>query len=181
MNMEVIEQLVEQAQAGDRNAFSEMVRLLMNKTVALTYKITGDSEAAVDLAQDSFLSAWINLKSFKKEAKFESWLYRIAFNKALNYKKKEQKFSDDSAIETQPAHSNPEKEYAQKELKQKILGFMNSLPSEQRLIFELHFYKQLTFEETARATGKAVGTVKTLYREAIKKLRTTAISKGWQL
>jgi RNA polymerase sigma factor (sigma-70 family) len=57
---------------------------------------------------------------------------------------------------------------------------MGRLPEQQRIVFELRFYKQYQFEEIAEITGKALGTVKTLYREAVKKLRVEATEKGWR-
>jgi len=180
MERTLIDQLVRKAQLGDREAFSEIVRILMNKTIALTYKMTGDKEAALDLAQDSFLSAWMNIGSFKGESKFESWIYRIASNKALNFLKREKRFVENSSNTEIKSENNPELDYNRQELKSNILDFMLSLPPEQRLVFELHFYKQMTFEETAKATEKSEGTVKTLYREAVKKLRKTALKKGWR-
>ena len=57
---------------------------------------------------------------------------------------------------------------------------MSTLPVQQRLAFELRFYKELSFKEIAEVSGNAIGTVKTNYREAIKKLREQAIEKGWR-
>jgi len=67
-----------------------------------------------------------------------------------------------------------------KELRENVLAFMESLPAQQRLVFNLRFYQQLSFEEIAATTGKALGTVKTNYREAVKKLRRVALEKGWR-
>lgn len=171
--------LLEKAQNGEREAFSQLVRLMMNKIVALTYKMTGDKEAAKDLAQDTFISAYQNLDSFKGEAKFESWLYRIAVNKSLNYIKRENKTTSDDFLNLE-AGSTPEIDLRQKELAMGVRDFMLSLPVQQRAVFELRFYKELTFDEIAQTTGKALGTVKTLYREAVIKLKSRAVQKGWQ-
>ncbi len=174
-----IDDLVKQAQDGDRKAFSEIVRLLMNKTTALTYKITSDRDLAVDVAQDSFVAAWQNLHTFKFEAKFESWLYRIAYNKSLNAIKKEVKQVKDYDFDLQASNSDPERDLYQKELRKKVLTFLDTLPKEQRAVFELRFYKNMAFAEISETTGKALGTVKTLYREAVKKLRDRAIKQRW--
>ncbi len=179
IDSERISSLLEQARKGDRQAFSEIVRIMMNPVAALTYKMTRDKDTALDLAQDAFVAAWENLGDFKGEAKFESWLYRIAANRTLNYLKRESRQVDDTAIGDYASAGNPEKEFQQKQLKQRILDFMEGLPAQQKLAFELRFYKQLSFEDMADVTGKAVGTVKTLYREAVKKLREIAVREGW--
>ena len=173
-----IDTLLIQAQAGEREAFSQIMRLMMNKTIALTYKMTGDKDNALDLAQETFISAWQNLHSFKKEAKFESWLYRIAVNKSLNFLKKKKQVPLDNFDNIQ-SDSDPASDYNREELRQNILSFMMTLPEQQRLVFELHFYKEMTFDEVSKTTGKALGTVKTLYREAVIKLRAVAVDKGW--
>ena len=179
IDSERISELLQQVKQGDRQAFSEIVRIMMNPVVALTYKMTQDKDSALDLAQDTFVAAWQNLESFKGEAKFESWLYRIASNKTLNFIKRESRSTGEEPLYSQAASDNPEREFQQEQLRKRVLGFMSQLPTQQKLVFELRFYKELSFEEVADVSGKALGTVKTLYREAVKKLRQTAVAEGW--
>lgn len=175
----IIDELVERAKTGDRTAFSRIVNMMLNKVTALTLKMTGDRDAALDLAQDTFVSAWSNLEGFKGESKFESWIYRIAVNKSLNYIKSEKRKVADYSFENMTDSNTPEIELKRKELKKLVLNFMSGLPTEQRSVFELRFYKQQTFNEISETTGKALGTVKTLYREAVKKLKTVSEAEGW--
>jgi RNA polymerase sigma-70 factor (ECF subfamily) len=178
-----IELLVERASAGERAAFSELTKRLMKPVVALTYRMTGDRDAAFDLAQDTFVTAWQKLASFRGEAKFESWLYRIASNKTLNYLKSQKRMdteSDTVEIEAQKS-AGPDAVFEREELRRRVLQFMHTLPDQQRLIFDLRFYRELQFHEIAGITGKALGTVKTLYRESLKKLRSHALAKGWTI
>jgi RNA polymerase sigma-70 factor (ECF subfamily) len=170
------------AQAGDRNAFSEIVKRMMKPVVAMIYRMTQDRDSAVDLAQDTFVSAWENLPTFRGESKFESWLFAIASNRTLNYLKsrsvRDRRELDEQAV-AEFSTENPETDLARKELHDRVLSFMTTLPEQQRLVFNLRFYRQMPFEEIARVTGKALGTVKTHYREAVKKLREVAIERGW--
>ncbi len=179
---EKIDRLVGRAKDGERAAFSELVRLLMNDITALTYKMTGDRDAAFDLAQDSFVSAWEKLGSFRGEARFENWLYRIATNKALNYRSRVSVSRTDSLDQEGSAESvssaMPDRIFEQRQLRDNILSFMQTLPPKQRAVFELRFYRQLEFKEIADITGNALGTVKTNYREAVAKLRDFAREKG---
>jgi RNA polymerase sigma-70 factor (ECF subfamily) len=174
--------LVGKAVQGDRAAYSEIVRRLMKPVVALAFRMTGDREAAFDLAQDSFVSAWRNLDTFRGEAKFESWLYRIVSNKTLNYlqsRKRFQSTSVDDLSEIQETSASPDVDLERKELQQDVLQFMSTLPEQQRIAFDLRFYKGLPFEEIASVLNRAVGTVKTNYREAVQKLREFARQRGW--
>jgi RNA polymerase sigma-70 factor (ECF subfamily) len=186
IDYEIVEYLVAKSREGDREAFSDIVRMMMKDVVALTYRMTQDREIACDLAQDTFISAWQKLPEFRGDAKLQSWLYRIAANKTLNCLKqrscRREIPLDDAPISAMPSESilsDPDRSLQGKELQKAVLEFMAELPPQQRLIFDLHFYKQQTFEEIARMTGKAVGTVKTNYREAVIKLRDWARQKGW--
>lgn len=176
-------ELTDQARAGNRAAFSELVRNFMTPVVALTYRMTGSRDTAKDLAQEAFISAWEHLKEFRGDAKFESWIYRIAVNKTLHFleSRKNQPHEDvaDSVVAV-ASTASPEEAAADNELRRDVLAFMQLLPEQQRLVFDLRFYKQMQFEEIAEATDKALGTVKTLYREAVKKLREHAVQKGWR-
>lgn len=177
-----IRQLAQRATEGDRGAFSELVSEFMNSIVALTYRMTGERETALDLAQDTFVSAWESLKKFRGDAKFESWLYRIATNKALNFLAHRKISATTELTDDLPMQSlrTPDDQMEQEELKARVLTFMRDLPEQQRAVFELRFYRQLQFEEIATIMGRGVPTVKTNYREAVKKLRELAEREGWR-
>ncbi|MBD3333712.1 sigma-70 family RNA polymerase sigma factor, partial [candidate division GN15 bacterium] len=177
----ITEPLVQQAKNGDREAFSQLVRLMMNRTVALTYRMTGDREAAKDLAQDSFVAAWQSLKDFRQEAAFDSWLLKIAHNKALNYIAANQRKSaaqNEIQDRTEALRDDNRDKSTQDKLLQSILKFVGQLPPMQKSVFELRYYQNMPFADIAKATGKAIGTVKTHYREAVIKLRTYARQEG---
>ncbi len=180
---ERIETLAIAAARGDRDAFAQVMRLMMNGVYAYTYRMTGDRETAKDLTQETFVSAWEHLSGWRQEAKFSTWLYRIATNKALSaIEKGRRDVPLDKAVpaESLIARETADRPMHQERLRRQVLAFMASLPEQQRVVFDLRFYKQMQFGEIALATGKAVGTVKTLYREAVKKLRQTAVEKGWR-
>ena len=78
-------EIVARAKDGDRLAFDKLVKENKDKMFALTLRMTGDREAALDLMQDTFFTAFKEIGRFRGDADFSSWLYRIASNKALNY------------------------------------------------------------------------------------------------
>jgi RNA polymerase sigma-70 factor (ECF subfamily) len=182
---ERIAELVVLAQTGDRNAFSQIVRIMMNDVVALTYRMTGDRDTALDLAQDSFVAAWEKLGGFRRKARFASWMYRIVYNKTLNFLERSRRTRSLSEVPEETSRYgtdnqvSPDETLYRHELAERVLRFMESLPPQQRWVFDLRFYKGLTFDEISRVTGRAAGTVKTHFREAVSKLREQAQSEGW--
>lgn len=79
------------SQQGDTSAFEELVRQHQRMVHALTYRMTGSSADAEDLAQETFLRAYDQIGSFRGTAKFSTWLYRIAVNTCLNWRQSEQR------------------------------------------------------------------------------------------
>jgi RNA polymerase sigma-70 factor (ECF subfamily) len=77
--------VVERAQRGDRNAFSELVRKYQRRVYATAYQILGNHSDADDVAQDTFVRAYRGLRTFGGRADFFTWLYRITVNTALNH------------------------------------------------------------------------------------------------
>ena len=76
--------LIEQAQHGDRNAFGELVRRHYQGVVLVVTRMCGDTGLAEDAAQEAFMRAWVNLRSFQTKGSLRNWLYRIAINAALD-------------------------------------------------------------------------------------------------
>lgn len=181
---ETVEGLAIEAKQGDRRAFSKIVRMTMASIYSLAYRMTGDRDAAEDLVQETFVSAWEKLGSFKAEGKFANWLYQIASNRSLNYLRTASRYRSLSAAEAStrslPAGDTPDRRLEQEQLRRGVLDFMAQLPDQQRLAFELRFYRGMPFGEIARIMGRAEGTVKTHYREAVIKLREHAKARGWK-
>jgi RNA polymerase sigma-70 factor, ECF subfamily len=165
------QEFTDRAKAGDRSAFDQLVRLNKDKMFALTYRLTGDREAALDLMQDTFFAAFKEIGSFRREANFSSWLYRIAANKTLNYLRRKKIISYiPLAGASEPSYNMPDLA-STGELNRTIQSEMNSLPPKQKLVFNLRFYEQLSFAEIASIMNKNESTVKTHYQKALNKLR----------
>lgn len=175
-------ELVRLAQKGDRQAFGILARQVMKPLVALTYRMTGDSDVAKDLAQDSLVAAWEKLAGFRGDSRFDTWVFRIASNKTLNYLHGRREYRLTETLEESVATADadrPDRQMQTQELRDGVLAFMATLPERQRLVFNLRFYRGMSFAEIADVTGNSLGTVKTNYREAVGKLRTYAREQGW--
>ena len=166
-------ELVARAIDGDLQAFDKLVKENKDKMFALTLRMTGDREAALDLMQDTFFTAFREIGHFRGEAGFSSWLYRIASNKALNYLKRKKLLSFIPLTEkTSDSVSYEMPEYIDGEgFKKEVARAVDSLPPKQKLVFNLRFYEQLPFGEIALILNKSESTVKNNYHKAIEKLR----------
>lgn len=158
------------------------MRRLLNPVMALTYRMTGDRDAASDLAQETFLTAWKEIGQYRAEGPVRSWVWKIAANRSLNYiesRLTRTRIEAGNAPSETVTEQTPQRQLEQEELRRGMLAFMATLPPQQRLAFDLRFYQQLSFEEMSQVMGRALGTVKTLYREAVAKLRVHAQTAGW--
>src|SRR3989442_3070556 len=80
---------IRQSRNGDHEAFAALIARYQRMIHALTFRMTGSMADAEDLAQETFCQAYSRLASYRAEAKFSSWLYRIAVNRCLNWKKRQ--------------------------------------------------------------------------------------------
>jgi RNA polymerase sigma factor (sigma-70 family) len=166
-------ELITRARAGSREAFDKLVRIYEDKMFSLAYRMTHDREAALDLTQETFFTAFKEIRRFRGEASFSTWIYRIASNKAINYMRRKSLLSFLSLEKTAPTEASYEMadNTQTQELGRAMTEAIAALPPKQKLVFNLRFYEELPFAEIADVTGKSVSTVKTSYQKAVEKLR----------
>ena len=165
------EELVEAFQRGDRSAFDTLVQRWDRKIQGAIYRVMGSDEEARDLCQEAFLRAFRGLGTFKREARFSSWLYQIALNvcrdrlrrrKGRTQVSLDELEADPAVIVTGPTALDL---VERSDLARAVAKAMESLPTEQREVVILKEYQGLTFPEIADVLDVPVSTVKTrLYR-----------------
>lgn len=161
---------VERVLAGDTQAFDEIVRRHQQRVYRTTLAVTGNQEDAEEAVQETFLNAYQHLDQFHREARFTTWLTRIAVNEGLQVlrKRKNMESLDEpvmSGEEMMPRqvedwHDNPEELYAKQEIKQFVEEAIRSLPPAYRVTFVLRDVEGLSIEETTEALGLSVAAVK---------------------
>jgi RNA polymerase sigma-70 factor (ECF subfamily) len=167
----------------DRHAFAELVRRHQSAVRACLRRLTGGNQAlADDLGQETFVLAWRNLKSFRQEAKFSTWLYRIATNCWLAdaRKRKEELLGDrdadvageedDEAVAHGLFGGESELERGAT-LHVDLSRAMAVLSEGERAAIVQCYHNDLTHEEAAYVLGCPVGTVKTHVLRAKQKLK----------
>jgi RNA polymerase sigma-70 factor (ECF subfamily) len=162
----------------DRHAFAELVRRHQSTVRACLRKLTAGNHAlADDLAQETFVLAWRNLKSFRQEARFSTWLYRIATNCWLAdaRKRKEELLGDADAEvpdDADPGGVGHAADHAGgSALKLDLERAMRVLSDGERAAIVQCYHNDLSHEEAAYVLGMPVGTVKTHILRAKQKLK----------
>jgi RNA polymerase sigma-70 factor (ECF subfamily) len=174
------EELVARSIGGDSESFNERVLRWERPIYALAYRVIGREEDARDVCQETFLRAFRALSGFRGQAKFSSWLYRIALNLCRDWVRRERRtpvvqppedvpLSDLAAV-SEPAESI-EDLVARRELTRVVADAMTRLPEEQRTAIILKEYHGLTFQEIADLVGCPLSTVKTRLYQGLSVLR----------
>lgn len=147
---------IEQSRQGDQEAFASLVRRYQRMIYALAYRMTGSAADAEDVTQETFIRAHAQLGTFRAEAKFSSWLYRIAVNHCLNWRqragRREQLHHSWQAQREEPAPADGA-------LAQKVQDALLKLKPKQRAAIVLTIYDGLSHAEAARALGCSETTV----------------------
>jgi RNA polymerase sigma-70 factor (ECF subfamily) len=180
------EELVEGFQRGDPYAFDVLVGRWDRKIQGAIYRIMGPEEDARDLCQETFLKAYRALGTFKKEARFSSWLYQIALNVCrdrLRRRKSRPQVSLDELMEAgeiAPVGRGPSPLdlIEANELSRAVAAAVDSLPQEQREVIVLKEYQGLTFLEIAQALDVPISTVKTRLYRGLDQLRQRLERQG---
>jgi RNA polymerase sigma-70 factor (ECF subfamily) len=174
--------LVEAARRGEVESFNALVRLYEGRVYNLCYRMLGDPDSAADAAQDAFLAAFRNLRSFRGGS-FRSWLLRIATNTCydvLRVRKRRPTISldieskgddDDTPLQIADTAESPDDFALRRELAAAIQGGLAALPEEQRIILILSDIQGLAYEEIAEITSTNLGTVKSRLSRGRARLR----------
>jgi len=156
---------------GDAEAFSVLVRRHRSRVMRVGLGFFHDEEEAADFAQDVFVKAYSALGSFQGKSKFSTWLLRIAYNTAVNAKKRRREtLSLDPEAEIAGAPGTDES-HLREETVRAVREAVAGLPPRQALCVELCFYYDLKYSEISEITGFPVNTIKSHVFRAKRLLR----------
>ena len=167
--------LIEQAKAGNGNAFDELTRKYIERAYSIACQMLANPEDARDLVQDAFFEVFRTLERFKTQYRFSTWLYRILINKCINYRKREARrrmlsFSEymprreNGKLPTVPAHlistqDTPHEDLEKKELRLAIGDALESLSNRHRTVVVLFDLEGLSHKQIAEILQCPEGTV----------------------
>jgi RNA polymerase sigma-70 factor (ECF subfamily) len=179
-------QLVTRCLAGDRSSFDELIRRFQRQAVAVSYRLLGNSQDALEVTQDAFLKAFSSLRTLQKPEAFGGWLLRIVSNLSLNYRRSRKLRSQlplDECLGPADTHEggggsewmardgDPAHHLESQELGVRLQQALAELPEKQRLAIVMFTMEQLPQKQVAEALGCSVEAVKWHVFQGRKRLR----------
>jgi RNA polymerase sigma-70 factor (ECF subfamily) len=165
--------VIQACQRGDDEAFRVLFETHKDRVYSIALRYAGDSAAAMDIAQDTFLKLLSNIGQFRGDSSFESWLYRLVVNCCLDYHRRRRRFLPmleevlDGFRETRESALN---ELLREEQEERVQQVVAQLPEEQRIVVVLRYTEGLSYEEIADVLGCRRGTVASRLNRAHKAL-----------
>lgn len=173
---------------NDQKAYTELVDRCRGALYWTMFKMTENKQDAEDLTLEAFGKAFERLEQYKPNFAFTTWLYRIAFNNAIDFmrrkKIKPQPLSIDKPLNVDDYSDNresfyqiestdfsPEQELIEKESNILVSNLINELPEKYRSEIQMRFIKELKYKEIAKELDKPLGTIKALVFDGREKLR----------
>jgi RNA polymerase sigma-70 factor (ECF subfamily) len=156
-------QLIAASKGGDQDAFAQLVQRYQRRVFNLVYRMLQQYEEANETTQETFLAAWQGLPAFRGDARFATWLYRIAYNCSL--KQLEQRKRDKAlqvALEAEQDNAKlTDTEMDVRDRQALVREHLSHLPAKYRIVLILRHLQDMTYEEMAEILTMPIGTIKT--------------------
>jgi RNA polymerase sigma-70 factor (ECF subfamily) len=163
--------LLRQVAAGDRRAFDTLYRRYWPRLTRFLDQLTHRPHLVEELVNDTLLVVWHKAGGFEAKARVSTWVFAIAYRKALKALKRREPFVDAALTEEVAGPDDPERDAIQVQQRRELRRALATLPPEQRAVVELTYYHDYAYPEIAQILGCPVDTVKTRMFHARRKLR----------
>ena len=168
-------QLVERIQAGDRQAFESLLDAYETRVYRLALRFTDCIADAEDVTQEIFLGVYKGLGQFRGNSALGTWIYRVAMNHCLEFRRKRKldcmPYDEELTLASTDWRENPFQSAERHELADKVEAALSCLSPLHRDVVVLHELQGMTYQEVAAALDVPVGTVKSRLSNAFRKLR----------
>ena len=173
---ETATELIAQLRSNAVETFDRLIEQYGDRLYWHIRRVVVNHEDAEDVLQETFAKAYTSIADFRgdSESSLTAWLYRIATNVAINVLRRRKKWalsSLDSVRGDLLATFEHEIDPSADEIVVRLQKAILALPTKQRLVFNMRYYDELSFEQISQATGDSVSTLKTNYHYAVKKVK----------
>lgn len=171
---------VQAALGGDQSAFADLVTRYQSAVYNMAYRMLGDPTEAEDAAQEVFVRAWNQLRTFQIERRFSTWLLSIASHHCIDMLRRRKPTApiDDVALFIPSEAPEPDELALQGEQRELVQRLLKTLPEKYRIVTVLRYYNDLSYDEIARTTGLTESAVKTQLHRARRMLAEQMLSAG---
>ncbi|MDJ0839036.1 MAG: sigma-70 family RNA polymerase sigma factor [Acidobacteriota bacterium] len=166
--------LVARALKGHADAWDKLIRRYEARVYNFALRMAGNREDAMDLMQEVFLSVYRNLGSYAGRAEFASWLFAIASRRAVDFyrRRKPAETLDSEPEDLLGREESPLRQVVRNQTNANLMNLLSRLDIEQRLVIELKFFQDRTFDEMSETLGVSANTLKTRFYTALKKIKS---------
>ncbi len=171
-------EMIAQVQAGDRNAFDQLVSEYQTRVVNIAYGMLSDREDAYDAAQEVFIKIYKNIGGFRMDSALSTWIYTITRNVCTDFLRKRKEAvsldaEDENRPKTEPEDQKhtPEARIEQTETQRMVREAIAQMDENYRLVITLYDLEGLSYDEIAQIIGCPVGTVKSRLSRARENLK----------
>jgi RNA polymerase sigma-70 factor (ECF subfamily) len=155
-------------------AFNLLIRKYQKRVYWLIRKMVIDHDDANDLSQEVFVKVWFYLEDFRGESGLFTWIYRIATRECMAFlrKKKRRFFLPIGDVEGEMSKKiETGSDFSGDEIQKKLQLAILKLPEKQRLVFNMKYFEEITYEEMSEILGTSVGALKASYHHAVQKIQ----------
>jgi RNA polymerase sigma-70 factor (ECF subfamily) len=167
-NMEVN---IEKLKEGSEDEYEKFYNLYINRIYTIIYRVVGNAADAEDIAMDVMMKVYDKIDTFRGDAKLSSWVYRIAYNQAISFLRRQKKTIELESRD-HPYEDRHIEYLEKKEVAEFVRSKMMELPENYRMALTLYHFKELTYEEIAYTMGIKMGTVKTYIHRGREELKS---------
>ena len=184
--------LIERAQAGDRQAFEELIFKYDRDILRLNVRLLGNWDEARDAYQETFLKVFRSIRQFRRQSSFYTWIFRIATNVCLDRLRQRKNLQKQVSIDSESGdafrsavkhtlratscYSNPEQSFLATQLREQINRALDTLSKKERLVFELRHYQGFRLRQIGEMIGSTENTIKDCLYRATRKVRALLIA-----
>ncbi len=176
-------EIIDSFKKGNEHAFNILVNKYQKKIYWIVRKMVLDHDDANDITQDIFIKIHSSLKDFRGDSKFFTYIYKISVNFCLNHISKKKRTSnreidiEDDTLDIKSTDMGTDEHYDEKRKQKLLKEAIENLEGQQRAVFNMRFYDNLSYEEIAAMMNKSVGGMKANYFHAVKKIEAYIKSK----
>ncbi len=161
--------------ATKEQGFRALVEIYQMRVYGIIRKMVIIHEDADDVLQNTFIKAFRNIHRFNGDSSIFTWLYRIATNESLNFLEKKKRhlfFPLEDHQKVMEEHLDGSSYITGDEIERSLQKIILTLPEKQRLVFNLKYYEDLSYEEISQITKTSIGSLKASYHHATKKIES---------